>query len=46
MATISFRQRIIPDTILGRVNSIYRFFGWGAMPIEALAGGALVSLGQ
>lgn len=43
VATVSFRQRIIPDDILGRVNSIYRFFGWGAMPLGALAGGALVS---
>lgn len=44
VATVSFRQRIIPDDILGRVNSIYRFFGWGSMPLGALAGGALVSL--
>lgn len=46
VATVSFRQRIIPDAILGRVNSIYRFFGWGAMPLGALAGGALVTLAQ
>jgi MFS family permease len=44
VATVSFRQRIIPDAVLGRVNSIYRFFGWGAMPLGALAGGAIVSL--
>ncbi len=44
IATVSYRQRIIPDAILGRVNSIYRFFGWGSMPIGALAGGALVSM--
>jgi MFS family permease len=46
VATVSFRQRIIPDSILGRVNSIYRFFGWGAMPIGALAGGAMVTLAE
>jgi Na+/melibiose symporter-like transporter len=46
VATVSFRQRSIPDDILGRVNSIYRFFGWGAMPLGALAGGALVTLMQ
>ena len=46
VATVSFRQRIIPDDILGRVNSIYRFFGWGSMPLGALAGGALVSVSQ
>lgn len=42
VVTVSYRQRVIPDEILGRVNSIYRFFGWGMMPIGALAGGALV----
>jgi MFS family permease len=46
VATVSFRQRIIPDAILGRVNSIYRFFGWGAMPLGALAGGAMVTLAE
>ena len=40
---MSYRQRLIPDDLLGRVNSIYRFFGWGAMPFGALAGGALVA---
>ena len=42
--TVSFRQRLIPDEILGRVNSIYRFFAWGMMPVGALAGGAAVAL--
>ena len=28
--TVSLRQAIIPDHLLGRVNSVYRFFGWGA----------------
>ena len=44
VATVSYRQRVIPDAVLGRVNSIYRFFGWGSMPLGALAGGAIVSL--
>jgi MFS family permease len=39
--TVSLRQRIIPDELLGRVNSVYRFLGWGAMPIGALLGGAI-----
>lgn len=42
--TVSWRQRRIPTNLLGRVNSIYRFFGWGSMPLGALAGGALVAL--
>ncbi len=39
VVTVSFRQRTIPDALLGRVNSVYRFFGWGMMPLGALAGG-------
>jgi MFS family permease len=42
--TVSWRQRRIPPQLLGRVNSIYRFFGWGSMPLGALAGGATVRL--
>ena len=42
--TVSWRQRRIPSELLGRVNSIYRFFGWGSMPLGALAGGAIVSM--
>ncbi len=41
--TVSWRQRRIPTELLGRVNSIYRFFGWGSMPLGAMAGGALVA---
>ncbi|MBO0145412.1 MFS transporter [Agrobacterium sp. Ap1] len=42
--TVSWRQRRIPAELLGRVNSIYRFFGWGSMPLGAVAAGILVSL--
>ena len=42
--TVSWRQRRIPSELLGRVNSIYRFFGWGSMPLGAMAGGVFVSL--
>ncbi len=42
--TVSWRQRRIPTALLGRVNSIYRFFGWGSMPLGAMAGGATVAL--
>jgi len=41
--TVSWRQRRIPAAVLCRVNSIYRFFGWGSMPLGALAAGALVA---
>ena len=46
IVTVSWRQRIIPDALLGRVNSIYRFFGWGLTPVGAIAGGIVVSLGE
>ncbi|MDF1595808.1 MAG: MFS transporter [Acidimicrobiia bacterium] len=42
--TVSLRQTIIPDALLGRVNSVYRFFAWGMMPLGMLAGGTLVAL--
>lgn len=41
--TVSLRQAIIPDNLLGRVNSVYRFFAWGMMPLGAVAGGGLVA---
>ena len=43
VVTVSYRQRLIPDDLLGRVNSVYRFFAWGAMPFGAMSGGALVA---
>lgn len=44
--TVSLRQSIIPSHLLGRVNSVYRFFAWGSLPIGTLIGGALVDLAQ
>jgi MFS family permease len=40
--TVSLRQSIIPSHLLGRVNSVYRFFAWGMMPIGAVIGGLTV----
>ncbi|HSB86842.1 MAG TPA: MFS transporter [Ilumatobacteraceae bacterium] len=42
--TVSLRQTIIPPHLLGRVNSVYRFFAWGMMPIGAALGGATVTV--
>ncbi|RIQ36736.1 MFS transporter [Jiangella rhizosphaerae] len=42
--TVSLRQSIIPDHLLGRVNSVYRFFGWGAISVGTLLGGAMVTI--
>lgn len=40
--TVSLRQAIIPPHLLGRVNSVYRFFAWGMMPVGAAVGGIVV----
>lgn len=37
--TVSLRQRIVPDHLLGRVNAGYRLLAWGTMPIGAALGG-------
>lgn len=42
--TVSLRQSIIPPHLLGRVNSVYRFFAWGSIPIGMFIGGGLVTL--
>ena len=41
--TVSLRQSIIPSQLLGRVNSVYRFFAWGSIPIGMFLGGGLVT---
>lgn len=42
--TVSLRQSIIPDRLLGRVNSVYRFFAWGMIPIGSALGGVIVAI--
>ncbi len=42
--TVSLRQRIVPDGLLGRVNAGYRLFAWGTQPIGALLGGVVGEL--
>lgn len=37
--TVSIRQRIVPDHLLGRVNAGYRLVAWGTMPVGAALGG-------
>ncbi len=44
--TVALRQTIIPDQLLGRVNSVYRFLAWGMMPIGSLVGGVLVAVSE
>jgi MFS family permease len=39
VVTVSYRQRVIPAELFGRVNSAYRFIGTGSIGIGALVGG-------
>ena len=41
IAQVSFRQRICPPALLGRMNASIRFIVWGVMPIGGLVAGAL-----
>ena len=41
VVTVSLRQRITPDRLLGRMNASYRLVGWGTMPLGAVLGGFL-----
>jgi MFS family permease len=40
---VSFRQRLCPPALLGRMNASVRFLVWGTMPLGALAGGGIGS---
>jgi MFS family permease len=44
IVSVSTRQRLIPDALLGRVNSVYRLLAWGMMPVGLLASGVIVWL--
>ena len=44
VVTLSLRQRITPDALLGRLNSCYRLLAWGTLPLGAAVGGLLGEL--
>ena len=46
VVSVSTRQRLIPDRLLGRVNSLYRLLAWGMMPVGLVLSGLVVSLGE
>ena len=41
VAQVSFRQRLCPPALLGRMNASVRFFVWGTMPLGGILGGWL-----
>jgi hypothetical protein len=46
IVSVSTRQRMIPDALLGRVNSLYRLMAWGMMPVGLVLSGLLVRGGD
>ena len=38
---VAIRQSLVPDRYLGRVNSVFQFFGRGLTPVGAITGGLL-----
>lgn len=41
--SVAYRQRMIPDGLLGRVNSLYRLLAWGMMPVGLVLSGLIVN---
>jgi MFS family permease len=46
VVSVSTRQRLVPDALMGRVNSLYRLMSWGMMPLGLVLSGLTVSLGE
>lgn len=44
--SVAYRQRHIPDALLGRVNSLYRLIAWGMMPLGLALSGVILRLGD
>jgi MFS family permease len=44
VVTVSLRQRIVPDRLLGRLNASYRLLAWGSQPLGALLGGLVAEV--
>lgn len=44
--SVAFRQRMIPNRILGRVTSLYRLVAWGTMPVGLALSGWIVRLAE
>ncbi|MFF7371126.1 MFS transporter [Streptomyces tricolor] len=41
VVTVVLRQTLVPKDLQGRVNSIYRLFAWGALPVGAALAGVV-----
>lgn len=43
VSQVSFRQRVCPPHLLGRMNASFRFIVWGGMPIASLLAGVIAT---
>jgi hypothetical protein len=41
VVAVSYRQAVVPNELLGRVNSVYRLLAYGSFPLGALLGGLI-----
>jgi MFS family permease len=46
LVTVSLRQSVVPNHLLGRVNSVTRFLSWGVTPLGMLMGGLAVNVAE
>jgi MFS family permease len=46
VVSVSTRQRMIPDALMGRVNSIYRLLAWGMIPLGMVLSGLIVQVAE
>ncbi|RID92180.1 MFS transporter [Gemmobacter lutimaris] len=46
IVSVSTRQRLVPDAIRGRVNSLYRLMAWGMMPVGSVLAGQVIGLSE
>jgi MFS family permease len=46
IVSVSLRQRLIPDDLRGRVNSLYRLLAWGMIPLGIALSGWVITLGE
>lgn len=46
IVSVSLRQRLIPDDLRGRVNSLYRLLAWGMIPLGIALSGWVIGFGE
>jgi hypothetical protein len=46
VVSVSTRQRLVPDALRGRVNSLCSLLAWGMMPLGLVLSGLVVRLGE